>query len=371
MYSIFILHQTTTTSVLTLKLCILYSIFILHQTTTSIPVYRQGRVLYSIFILHQTTTHHGISVVIMNCILSLFYIKPQLKLDATDFGQNCILSLFYIKPQLYLHGAVGVDIVFYLYSTSNHNQSLNDYGYPELYSIFILHQTTTETTSFSLQLKLYSIFILHQTTTFEHYQRPCYKLYSIFILHQTTTLFHCSFRFRWLYSIFILHQTTTGTDPKQLQRLLYSIFILHQTTTTAPTTFLISYCILSLFYIKPQPGRTQMSNRYNCILSLFYIKPQPRGRVNELSKIVFYLYSTSNHNDSMRQGRKTRLYSIFILHQTTTTADGGSTPPSLYSIFILHQTTTISCLQIFTHKLYSIFILHQTTTLTTPHFSAL
>ena len=35
-------------------------------------------------------------------------------------------------------------------------------------------------------------------------------------------------------------------------------------------------CILSKFYIKPQPYKNYYANKQGCILSKFYIKPQPK-----------------------------------------------------------------------------------------------
>ena len=56
----------------------LYLIEILHQTTTYYRVFSCGRTLYLIEILHQTTTITGNRMTSMSCILSKFYIKPQL-----------------------------------------------------------------------------------------------------------------------------------------------------------------------------------------------------------------------------------------------------------------------------------------------------
>ena len=55
--------------------------------------------LYLIEILHQTTTHCKCIQFTLCCILSKFYIKPQLR--RVDFRgvRSCILSKFYIKPQ--------------------------------------------------------------------------------------------------------------------------------------------------------------------------------------------------------------------------------------------------------------------------------
>ena len=59
--------------------------------------------------------------------------------------------------------------------------------------------------------------------------------------------------------------------------VLYLIEILHQTTTYPLVGLRVVRCILSKFYIKPQPGRSKARKRTCCILSKFYIKPQRRG----------------------------------------------------------------------------------------------
>ncbi len=55
--------------------------------------------LYLIEILHQTTTHCKCIQFTLCCILSKFYIKPQLSLVRIFPVFGCILSKFYIKPQ--------------------------------------------------------------------------------------------------------------------------------------------------------------------------------------------------------------------------------------------------------------------------------
>ena len=55
---------------------------------------------------------------------------------------------------------------------------------------------------------------------------------------------------------------------------LYLIEILHQTTTWGHPYLYFSRCILSKFYIKPQPIYDCSRPCLGCILSKFYIKPQ-------------------------------------------------------------------------------------------------
>ena len=77
----------------------LYLIEILHQTTTQTEKYRNYMELYLIEILHQTTTNN-------------------LNINSL---RSCILSKFYIKPQLSASGFRVRGVVSYRNSTSNHN----------------------------------------------------------------------------------------------------------------------------------------------------------------------------------------------------------------------------------------------------------
>ena len=77
--------------------------------------------LYLIEILHQTTTSCFTMLGMSSCILSKFYIKPQLYPHSGHTAFSCILSKFYIKPQLYFFEKSYFLVVSYRNSTSNHN----------------------------------------------------------------------------------------------------------------------------------------------------------------------------------------------------------------------------------------------------------
>ena len=83
--------------------CRLYLIEILHQTTTPFEGFCPLSELYLIEILHQTTTSGLTRQIKRCCILSKFYIKPQLQMYTIYFTFRCILSKFYIKPQLQMY----------------------------------------------------------------------------------------------------------------------------------------------------------------------------------------------------------------------------------------------------------------------------
>ena len=165
LYLIEILHQTTTFTGELFPTIKLYLIEILHQTTTTAPTVTACPQLYLIEILHQTTTENCKTMHVICCILSKFYIKPQLMLLWICFWYCCILSKFYIKPQLLFRFGGVVDscilskfyikpqledlpayvsrVVSYRNSTSNHNCNADSYLAYWLYLIEILHQTTT------------------------------------------------------------------------------------------------------------------------------------------------------------------------------------------------------------------------------------
>ena len=74
-------------------------IFLLHQTTTFLVEGRHAPGLRYIFLLHQTTT----------------------PLPQNEWINSCVISFFYIKPQLRNPTTLESKVALYLSSTSNHN----------------------------------------------------------------------------------------------------------------------------------------------------------------------------------------------------------------------------------------------------------
>ena len=121
LYLIEILHQTTTVDgCAVLVLCV---VSYRNSTSNHNPPKRKAFVpmLYLIEILHQTTTRRNVKRSSRCCILSKFYIKPQL----------CHGACYYTA------------VVSYRNSTSNHNCRAARASIVLLYLIEILHQTTT------------------------------------------------------------------------------------------------------------------------------------------------------------------------------------------------------------------------------------
>ena len=99
----------------------LYLIEILHQTTTrtAAALISIGCILSKFYIKPQLRIAYPVEAV--GCILSKFYIKPQLSASHCLQVWGCILSKFYIKPQLKLPAIHNAGVVSYRNSTSNHN----------------------------------------------------------------------------------------------------------------------------------------------------------------------------------------------------------------------------------------------------------
>ena len=195
----------------------MYLIEILHQTTTPRERPKEAAALYLIEILHQTTTKPISQECVWRCILSKFYIKPQLL--APFLIRSCVVS--------------------YRNSTSNHNFSAS--GVIEV--IVVSYRNSTSNHNFCLTLLALRIVVSYRNSTSNHnFRLPLYpvgRLYLIEILHQTTTIDAFRPRFSPLYLIEILHQTTTSTCARSFG---YS-------------------CILSKFYIKPQLSTNQGRER--------------------------------------------------------------------------------------------------------------
>ena len=161
-----------------------------------------------IFLLHQTTTWNKQNDYNLRCVISFFYIKPQLSSQVDSAIKRCVISFFYIKPQLTLTIIYALRVVLYLSSTSNHNNRCER----------------------------------------SHAKTLCY----IFLLHQTTTTFNNKVALSELCYIFLLHQTTTTLlDKRCFTGCVISFFYIKPQLHASPTRN-SSSCVISFFYIKPQ-----------------------------------------------------------------------------------------------------------------------
>ena len=98
-----------------------------------------------ILLLHQTTTVEAINRKFRSCVISYFYIKPQLAILASLLILRCVISYFYIKPQRYDDYDVPNYVVLYLTSTSNHNTP----KCAAICSMVVLYLTSTSNHNFA------------------------------------------------------------------------------------------------------------------------------------------------------------------------------------------------------------------------------
>ena len=120
---------------------------------------------------------------------------------------------------------------------------------------------------------------------------------------------------------------------------LLSLFYIKPQLAVQLSLFLFD-CLLSLFYIKPQPKGHECDCEIYCLLSLFYIKPQQTSYTCQNGTIVFYLCSTSNHN--VRRCTPSMPRIVFYLCSTSNHNHPAvlENLPQLSFISVLHQTTT-------------------------------
>ena len=165
-----------------------------------------------------------------------------------------------------------------------------------------------------------------------------------------------------LYLIEILHQTTTITSMMNILILLYLIEILHQTTTAAIRTPPLPCCILSKFYIKPQ------LRLYSQQLSLVVSYRNSTSNHNGLTPtvttpfVVSYRNSTSNHNTTRKLISRTSVVS----YRNSTSNHNGDNSLHVQQFVVSYRNSTsnhnIGERDAVGAALYLIEILHQTTT---------
>ena len=172
--------------------------------------------MFNIFILHQTTTSYIQEYPTTCCLISLFYIKPQLGGLFGFLGSSCLISLFYIKPQL-----------------------------------------LSDTASLTMCCLISLFYIKPQHGSIIVINRCCCLISLFYIKPQPILARPCR---TWLFNIFILHQTTTTAWwVFRVNSCLISLFYIKpQLGTRKRIQF--SCCLISLFYIKPQLVTQQLDN---------------------------------------------------------------------------------------------------------------
>ena len=231
-------------------------------------------------------------------------------------------------------------VVSYRNSTSNHNSAFVIESVTPLYLIEILHQTTTALLTLSLVVQLYLIEILHQTTTVQiRNDKGEGCILSKFYIKPQHVLDSYAARYGCILSKFYIKPQRSLRSIAMTLRCILSKFYIKPQRSEQPY-FLCFRCILSKFYIKPQQRVRHTLGHSCCILSKFYIKPQQRSPPMEVSAVVSYRNSTSNHNNNFGGDSSMGVVSYRNSTSNHNVWLAKATHKRLYLIEILHQTTT-------------------------------
>ena len=218
--------------------------------------------LYLIEILHQTTTHCKCIQFTLCCILSKFYIKPQLLLTVLRKSWSCILSKFYIKPQ---HPSK----VFARYQSCI------------LSKFYIKPQRGLRWNERALCCILSKFYIKPQRRGLRNLRHSSCILSKFYIKPQRCRRRLNSWRRCILSKFYIKPQRYARQVSATRSCILSKFYIKPQQRDNVQHR--PNSCILSKFYIKPQPLITNIIIDRGCILSKFYIKPQPRFQYFDVS----------------------------------------------------------------------------------------
>ena len=165
--------------------------------------------LYLIEILHQTTTFLALSVNFLGCILSKFYIKPQLECEVKPWSSSCILSKFYIKPQHITPDYLSYRVVSYRNSTSNHNYVHRSF----LERKVVSYRNSTSNHNSAFAIKSATPVVSYRNSTSNHNGSAVSMSGVNVVSYRNSTSNHNALAVAWssavLYLIEILHQTTT------------------------------------------------------------------------------------------------------------------------------------------------------------------
>ena len=232
---------------------LLYIVYFLHQTTTiSSSVLGLMRCISSISYIKPQL------VMIMyllwiSCISSISYIKPQLSVLGYKMHKSCISSISYIKPQLIICGGLRSSVVYRLFPTSNHNDSISAAGALGLYIVYFLHQTTTIRMNLVFSSCCISSISYIKPQHVRWSSRPSRVVYRLF---PTSNHNDRPITARAKSVVYRLFPTSNHNNPAGIfgRHRLYIVYFLHQTTTIIVMLQFLRGCISSISYIKPQPS---------------------------------------------------------------------------------------------------------------------
>ena len=143
----------------------------------------------------------------------------------------CLISSFYIKPQRLVYFQIPYGIVLYRLSTSNHNSILGGVSSANI----VLYRLSTSNHNHIWLLRWPVQIVLYRLSTSNHnYVNSIVSIPEI-VLYRLSTSNH------------------NNRLSSYFRKPLSYIVFLHQTTTFESNTLTATNCLISSFYIKPQP----------------------------------------------------------------------------------------------------------------------
>ena len=184
----------------------LYLIEILHQTTTRSNGHKRNHRLYLIEILHQTTTF----------LLSISYLVC------------CILSKFYIKPQLFGFPPQRPYVVSYRNSTSNHNLPILLYKH----ILVVSYRNSTSNHNWKSFIVCNLVVVSYRNSTSNHNQRCCYTAGRDVVSYRNSTSNH-NLRGRPHYhGIVVSYRNSTSNHNSHLSLRIFFRVVSYRNSTS-------------------------------------------------------------------------------------------------------------------------------------------
>ena len=187
-----VLYRLSTSNHNLLRQCLSHNTIVLYRLSTSnhnpkplILFTKTYCLISSFYIKPQLQACHPKPF--LHCLISSFYIKPQLMIKVIYCQLNCLISSFYIKPQLITCQYLFCVIVLYRLSTSNHNGAV----VAPVVNVIVLYRLSTSNHNVSTQDLTPASIVLYRLSTSNHNSSTpvCIALILSYIvfLHQTTT----------------------------------------------------------------------------------------------------------------------------------------------------------------------------------------
>ena len=233
-------------------------------------------------------------------------------------SKSCILSKFYIKPQLLSLASYLFSVVSYRNSTSNHNTGLISGALGQVVS----YRNSTSNHNRWRRRPPISLVVSYRNSTSNHNQEHLDIQYHYVVSYRNSTSNH-----NWdsseLHRRAVVSYRNSTSNHNCFSDVncvieLYLIEILHQTTTRELLVLFPLGCILSKFYIKPQHPTILQFWRDVVSYRNSTSNHNYQFTSHNYPYVVSYRNSTSNHNYCGETYDLEELYLIEILHQTTT-----------------------------------------------------